>query len=150
MKVSVGTRLKEIMSARNLKQVDILNRSLPLQKKYSVSLQKSDLSQYVNNRTEPSNDKLFLLARTLEVSEAWLSGFDVPMFNDAIVTQSAPNWATVQDKFQLLEFLNGNIGFNIGPRELTEDEERKMREILATLFWDDLADFRARQSKNNK
>lgn len=150
MKVSVGTRLKEIMSARNLKQVDILNRSLPLQKKYSVSLQKSDLSQYVNDRTEPSNDKLFLLARTLEVSEAWLSGFDVPMFNDAIVTQSAPNWATVQDKFQLLEFLNGNIGFNIGPRELTEDEERKMREILATLFWDDLADFRARQSKNNK
>lgn len=78
MKTKISNRLKLIMSERNLKQVDILNKTLPLQIKYNVRLAKNDLSQYVNGKVEPNQERIFILAKALDVSEAWLMGFDVP------------------------------------------------------------------------
>lgn len=78
MKTNVSNRLKLIMSERDLKQVDILNKTLPLQIKYNVRLAKNDLSQYVNGKVEPNQERIFILAKALDVSEAWLMGFDVP------------------------------------------------------------------------
>lgn len=37
------------------------------------------MSQYVSGRTEPGQDKLTILGLALNVSEAWLMGYDVPM-----------------------------------------------------------------------
>ena len=39
----------------------------------------SDISQYCSGKTEPNQEKLFILGNALNVSEAWLMGFDVPM-----------------------------------------------------------------------
>ena len=78
MKTNISNRLKLLMSERNLKQVDILNKTLPLQIKYNVRLAKNDLSQYVNGKVEPNQERIFILAKALDVSEAWLMGFDVP------------------------------------------------------------------------
>ncbi|MGY4105100.1 LexA family protein [Ignavigranum ruoffiae] len=78
-RVSSGVRLNQIMSQRNLKQIDILNMSKKYQDKYSISLSKSALSQYVNGKQEPDQHRIYLLSKTLNVSEAWLMGFDVPM-----------------------------------------------------------------------
>ena len=41
-------------------------------------MNKSDISQYVSGKVEPSQDKLVILGMALNVSEAWLMGFDVP------------------------------------------------------------------------
>ena len=79
MKTNTSNRLKQIMSERSLKQVDILNLSIPFQKKYGIKLSKSTLSQYVNGVQSPDQNRIYLLAKTLGVSEAWLMGFDVPM-----------------------------------------------------------------------
>lgn len=79
MKTNTSNRLKQIMSERSLKQVDILNISIPFQKKYGIKLSKSTLSQYVNGVQSPDQNRIYLLAKTLGVSEAWLMGFDVPM-----------------------------------------------------------------------
>ena len=57
-KVTTAERLKEIMEERNLKQVDILNLSLPLCAKWDVKMNKSDISQYVSGKVEPSQEKL--------------------------------------------------------------------------------------------
>lgn len=78
MKVTISNRLKQIMHERGLKQVDILNKTLPLQVKHNVRLAKNDLSQYVNGKVEPNQDRIFILAKALDVSEAWLLGYDVP------------------------------------------------------------------------
>ena len=72
-------RLKELMQARNMRQVDILNLAKPFCERYDVKLNKSDLSQYVSGKTEPNQDKLAVLGMALDVSESWLMGFDVPM-----------------------------------------------------------------------
>lgn len=74
---NTANRLKQIMKERNLKQVDILNKSKPYQNKYGVNLSKSHLSQYVNGKSQPDQHKLFILAETLNVNEAWLMGYDV-------------------------------------------------------------------------
>lgn len=70
-------RLKELMKERNLKQVDILNMSKPYQEKLDISMSKSHLSQYVNGKSNPDQHKLYLLSKTLDVSEAWLMGYEV-------------------------------------------------------------------------
>lgn len=74
---TTAERLKKIMKERNLKQVDILEKSKPYQDKYGINLSKSHLSQYVNGRSQPDQHKLFILAETLNVNEAWLMGYDV-------------------------------------------------------------------------
>lgn len=76
-KKTTGQRLKQIMSDRGLKQVDILRKSQPFQSKYNIKLSKSALSQYVNDIQSPDQYRLHLLAKTLNVSEPWLMGFDV-------------------------------------------------------------------------
>lgn len=91
MKTSnTASRLHQIMSERNLRQIDIINSSKPFCQKYDVKLGKNDLSQYVNGKVEPGQDKLTILGLALGVSEAWLMGYDVPMSRDAIVP-TAPN-----------------------------------------------------------
>ena len=77
MKTTTSERLKQIMNERNLKQVDILNMSLPYCQKFGVKMNKSDISQYVSGKVEPSQEKLVVLGMALNVTEAWLMGLDV-------------------------------------------------------------------------
>lgn len=76
---TTADRLKQLMAARDLKQSDIIRAVEPYSKKYGVKLGKSILSQYVSGRAEPGQEKLTLLGLALNVSEAWLMGYDVPM-----------------------------------------------------------------------
>lgn len=78
-KKNTSIRLKEYMQMNNLKQVDILNKAQPYCKKYNIKLTKQDLSQYVSGKVEPAQRKLSILGLALNVNEAWLMGFDVPM-----------------------------------------------------------------------
>lgn len=78
-KESTSSRLKLIMKERQLRQVDILEKCKPFCQKFDVKLGRNDLSQYVNGKVEPGQDKLTVLGMALNVSEAWLMGFDVPM-----------------------------------------------------------------------
>ncbi len=72
-------RLNYLMTERNLKQKDILNLTQELCKKYDIKFNKSDISQYVSGKTQPNQDKLFILSEALNVNVAWLMGFDVSM-----------------------------------------------------------------------
>lgn len=78
MKTTFDTRLKEAMKDNNFKQIDIVEKSAHFYKETGVKISKTDLSQYVNGKTEPGNKKLYVLAKILNVSEAWLLGYDVP------------------------------------------------------------------------
>jgi transcriptional regulator with XRE-family HTH domain len=78
MKISsTSARLKEIMNEKGLKQVDILIKAKPFCEKYGVRLGKNDLSQYINGKFEPGQEKLTILGLALDVNEAWLMGYDV-------------------------------------------------------------------------
>lgn len=77
-KLHTGERLAAIMRERGLKQVDILRLSEPYVKEFGTKLSKQDLSQYIGGKTEPNQRKLQVLASALDLSEAWLMGYDVP------------------------------------------------------------------------
>lgn len=44
-----------------------------------TGIPKVTLSYYMSGKTEPKADRIYTLAKELNVSEAWLMGFDVPM-----------------------------------------------------------------------
>lgn len=78
MKIATpNDRLKQIMKERNLRQVDVVKMSEYYQRELGVKLTKSNISQYVKGTSNPDNKKIQLLAKTLKVSEGWLSGYDV-------------------------------------------------------------------------
>mgnify|MGYP003297842373 CR=1 FL=1 len=64
-------RLSEAMEIRGLRAVDLVDRT---------GIPKVTLSYYMSGKTEPKNDRVFILAKALDISEAWLLGFDVPMY----------------------------------------------------------------------
>lgn len=102
MKESTSDRLEHLMKERKLKQVDILNLSLPYCKKYNIKMNKSDISQYVSGKVEPSQEKLVVLGMALNVSEAWLMGFDVsPIRKDN--SKEAEKDVDLLWKFSMLE-----------------------------------------------
>lgn len=102
MKESTSDRLEQLMKERKLKQVDILNLSLPYCKKYNIKMNKSDISQYVSGKVEPSQEKLVVLGMALNVSEAWLMGFDVsPVRKDS--SKEAEKDVDLLWKFSMLE-----------------------------------------------
>ena len=65
----IKDRLREAMERRGLRAVDLVERT---------GIPKGTISYYLTGHTKPKADRLYLLARALDVSEAWLLGFDVP------------------------------------------------------------------------
>ena len=48
-----------------------------------TKIPKRALSQYISGAFEPKQDRIYLMAQALNVSEAWLMGLDVPMERQA-------------------------------------------------------------------
>lgn len=69
-KVTCAQRIREGLTIRNMTQADLCR---------VTGIKKSAMSQYVNGGLVPRQDRTFLIAKALDVSEAWLMGFDVPM-----------------------------------------------------------------------
>lgn len=74
---NTSERLKDIMKTRNLRQIDILNLCLPYCEKHNIKMGRNHISQYVSGKVQPNQEKLSILAMALNVSEAWLMGYDV-------------------------------------------------------------------------
>ena len=105
-KENTAIRLKTIMNMRGLRQVDIRNLTVPYCQKYSVKMNKSDISQYCSGKTEPNQEKLFILGNALNVSEAWLMGFDVPMERTPYKAESVQNSSVSAQCKEIIEICN--------------------------------------------
>lgn len=63
-------RIQKALAMRKMKQIDLVS---------ATNLGSSAISQYVTGKYEPKQKALYAIAKALNVSEAWLMGFDVPM-----------------------------------------------------------------------
>lgn len=122
---TTGKRLKQLMKEQDLRQVDILKKTEPYQKKYEIPIGKSDLSQYVNDKVQPRKDKLFILSLALNVSEAWLLGYDN--------SQERPLQNVIPEKifreiYSQLSNERQNKVYNYAKYQL-EDQKMELREI---------------------
>lgn len=66
---SVKNRLAIAMAESKKKQIDIAEET---------GLNRSIISRCVSGKVEPGNKTIMLLAKSLNVSEMWLWGYDVP------------------------------------------------------------------------
>ncbi len=80
---TTAERLKLIMAERDMRQIDIIHACKPYAEKYHVKIGSNNISQYISGSVIPGQTKIFILAKALNVSEAWLMGYDVsPHRND--------------------------------------------------------------------
>lgn len=63
-------QLKEAMNIRKVNQAELCART---------KIPKSAMSQYISGAFKPKQTRTYLIAKALNVNEAWLMGYDVPM-----------------------------------------------------------------------
>ena len=69
-KIEFKERLQEVMRLKGVRATDISEHT---------SIPKGAISYYLSGKSQPKADRLHILAKYLNVSEAWLLGFDVSM-----------------------------------------------------------------------
>ena len=67
MSIQFINRLKSIMSERKITQSELSKRT---------GIRQSSISDWLNGRYEPKQDKIYLIAQALGVSPSWLLGYD--------------------------------------------------------------------------
>lgn len=102
LRTTTAERLKQLLRDRNLRQVDALALIEPWARKYNVPFFKQNLSLYLKGTVEPNQDKLILLAKAFNVSEAWLMGFDVPMERQNPTAEISPDYIVKNGDQELL------------------------------------------------
>lgn len=63
-------RIKQALELRGMKQADLVE---------ATGIGKSAISQYLSGKYVPKQTATHLIAKALNVSEAWLMGYDVPI-----------------------------------------------------------------------
>ncbi len=82
-------RFNKILSLKDVKPVELAEKT---------GLSKSTISHYMSGYTKPKSDRLYMLAKTLNVNEAWLMGYDVPMERDTYEDQNIITFDAILDR----------------------------------------------------
>lgn len=96
------SRLLEGMNLRGLKQVDLAERT---------GLSKSRISHYTSGRYEAKQEALYLIAKALDVNEAWLMGHDVSMERD--ITEHQNDLSTESYLLDQIQMQYGKTAVNL-------------------------------------
>lgn len=68
-KAKLQDRLREALSDAGMKPIELSDRT---------GIPKSMISYYLNGKTKPKADRIYTISVALNVSEAWLLGYNVP------------------------------------------------------------------------
>ena len=72
---TIAERMKEALSFRGMKQSELVKLT---------GIGKSSISTYLSGEYEPKQRNIYKIAQALNVSEAWLMGYDVPSSAESI------------------------------------------------------------------
>lgn len=125
---SFSDRLKQILSIRDIKPSDFA---------LMVDINKSTISQYINGIYEPKRERISKFAKVLNVSEAWLVGYDVPMTNLKTNDNDEIDIShlTEEEKTELNTIINSNfIMYFNGKKDNTEEAKESLRRALIEAY----------------
>ena len=89
---SCANRIRIALTSRGMKQVELCQRA---------NVPESSLSLYLKGAYEPKQDRIYNMASVLNVNEAWLMGYDVPMERTPI--KKSNTIEVTEDEQKLLE-----------------------------------------------
>ena len=107
---AISARIKKALRIKGMKQAELCKLA---------NIPKSSLSQYLSGDFEPKQDRIYLISKALNVSEAWLMGFDVPM--ERQVKQNSPTEAELSEGEKVL------LGLF---RRVPEDKQRMLLDMI--------------------
>ena len=141
---TTAERLNEILSIRNIKPVELHEKT---------GISKPSISQYMSGKVKPKQDRIYTMAKALEVNPVWLMGYDVPMeerpssmfslssSNDNLKLNLneifQPEAPSKQDPPDLTKFLQqSEIMFDGDTYNLNDADREKIQAALRLAFWD--------------
>lgn len=71
----IKDRLRLALSKRDVSSKELSDKT---------GIPKSSISQYMSGYTKPKQDRIFLICKALNINEAWLLGYDVPMDGEIV------------------------------------------------------------------
>ncbi len=90
--LKTSARLRLALDNNNMKQVDLANKT---------GIPKSAISQYLSGKVNPKQDKIYLMAEALGVTEAWLMGLE----EDNIISTATPHPSLAPAKYKKFKVL---------------------------------------------
>ena len=120
-------RLRIALDFRNMKATEL---------SALTGINKSTISQYLSKEYEPKRDRLELFAKTLNVNEAWLIGYDVPMeisssSNDSLIEEYELNDEELKE-YENIKMTTSTLMFN--GRPASENDKIELERILKEFF----------------
>ena len=108
---TTSARLKEAMHQVNKTPADVARET---------GLNKSTLSRYLSGAVEPKQNAVARLASSLNVSEMWLWGYDVPM----VKKETAPEGGISEAKMKLFALADS----------CTEEEAERLLKVMELIL----------------
>jgi len=120
-------RLRIALDFRNMKATEL---------SALTGINKSTISQYLSKEYEPKRDRLELFAKTLNVNEAWLIGYDIPMeisssSNDSLIEEYELNPEELKE-YENIKMTTSTLMFN--GRPASENDKIELERILKEFF----------------
>ena len=109
---TTSERLQELMKEKNMKQADLAR---------ATGISRGAVSNYVLGRYEPKSDIITKFAKTLNCSEMWLWGYDVPKEREYTGQTLAPNEPKLTEGEEMLLNLF---------RKIPEDKQSVVLEMI--------------------
>lgn len=118
---NVAQRLSEALIQKNIKQIDLCKR---------LDIPKGAMSHYLSGKYEPRQSRLNEIALALNVSEAWLMGYDVPMARPNVISNANLQLFAKDSTPDENNLTEGEKEFLNLFRMLPEEEQRIYLEML--------------------
>lgn len=114
-------RIRKAMELRGIKAVDLVQ---------ATGLGKSAISQYISGKYEPKQVAIHKIAKALNVSEAWLMGYDVPIQRaEEIKTVVSNEEKELLDMYHKLDALDKKELFKWIAYRLTDEKYDVKKEL---------------------
>lgn len=114
-------RIRQAMELRGIKAVDLVQ---------ATGLGKSAISQYISGKYEPKQVAIHKIAKALNVSEAWLMGYDVPIQRaEEIKTVVSKEEKELLDMYHKLDALDKKELFKWIAYRLTDEKYDMKKEL---------------------
>ena len=111
-KSNCSERIATALTIRKMKQAELCEKT---------KIPKSAISQYISGAFEPKQDRIYLIAQALNVSEAWLMGYDVPMEKE----KKLPTEETLTDGEKVMLKLF---------RQVPEEDQRMLLDMIKAVL----------------
>ena len=119
-------RLRMALDSRNMKATELSELT---------GINKSTISQYLSKEYEPKRDRIELFAKILNVNEAWLTGYDVPMEinnqDDSIIEEYELSPDELKE-YENIKMTTSTFMFN--GRQASKNDKIELEKILKEFF----------------